>query len=204
MWYIVVLIAVVAYIIISFRNNNDAEDKWQSEPGDDKPQRQPLTPEEKEAIRQADEVFDWDTHNAIVNGTYDGLLPEYDLGRWSDIYPDIYRTKIAGINYCRGIKDLSGITFDARIVAEPNNKYDKNAIRIEHAQDGRKLGYIPASETDYVRQFLNDKLPHQCRVHIDEFEEWDDEKERDVTLLCGTIAIHRKAPNSPNVSPYQI
>ena len=192
MWYIIILTAVALYIIFSWRSGNNKQDDAWNAPADEKPQRAPLTPAEKEAIRQADEVFDWDTHNAIVNGTYDGPLPEYDLGFWSDIYPDIYRTKIAGINYCRGIKNLSMMTFPAKLVAEPKNKYDANAIRIEHAEDGRKLGYVPADETEAVRRFVNDTLPYPCRAHIDEFEEWDDEKERDVTRLFGTIAIKRE------------
>ena len=190
MWYIIVLIAVGIYIAYSMRGDKND----QNEPSDEKPQRAPLTDAEREAIRQADECFDWDTHNAIVNGTYDGPLPEHDGFYWSDIYPDIYRTKIAGINFCRGIKNMAGVTFPAKLVAEPKNKYDANAIRIEHAEDGRKLGYIPADETEAVRRFLNDTLPYRCRAHIDEFEEWDDEKERDVTRLCGIIAICR--PNS--------
>ena len=199
MWYIIVLIVVFILIFTLRDKNGDNANEVHVE---DKPQRPPLTPAEKEAIRQADEVFDWQTHNEIVNGTYDGQLPEYDLGFWSDIYPNIYRTKIAGINYCSGIKNLSGVTFPAKLVAEPKNKYDANAIRIEHAEDGRKLGYIPADETDAVRHFISDELPYPCRAHVDEFEDWDDEKERDVTRLYGNIAINRNnSERSPNVSP---
>ena len=135
------------------------------------PPRPPLTDAEREAIRQADEAWDWDTHNAIVAGTYSGPLPEliYD-GHWTDLYPDIYHTSVAGINFRRGIKDLAGTTFDATLVAEPNNKHDPNAIKIV-SFDGRHLGYIPADETEDVRQFISGDLPHPCRVHVDEGEE---------------------------------
>ena len=160
-------------------------------------QKRSLTDAEREAIRQADEAFDWKTHNAIANGTYNGPLPEHIVAHhWTQLYPDLYHTKIAGINFRRGIKDLAGVYFDAILVAEPKNKYDPNAIKIVHSTDGRHLGYIPADETDEVRKWVNNQLPYPCRAHIDEFEEYDDEKERDVTRLWGEINIKRS-----NVSP---
>ena len=153
--------------------------------------RAPLTDAEREAIRQADEAFDLDTHIAIVNGTYTGPLPDYDGFYWSNIYPDLYHTKIAGINFRRGIRNLAGMYFDALLVAEPKNKFDPNAIKIIHAEDHRHLGYIPADETDSVRAWINNTLPYPCRAYIDEFEEYDENRERDVTRLYGTINIKR-------------
>ena len=162
------------------------------------PERPPLTDAKREAIRQADEAFDLDTHIAIVNGTYTGPLPEYDGFYWSNIYPDLYHTKIAGINFRRGIRNLAGIYFDAILVAEPKNKYDPNAIKIIHAEDHRHLGYIPADETADVRAWIKTTLPDPCRAHIDEFEDYDEEKERDVTKLYGCINI---AKNQPKETP---
>ena len=164
------------------------------------PARTPLTDAEREAIRQSDEAFDLDTHIAIVNGTYTGPLPEYDGFYWSNIYPDLYHTKIAGINFRRGIRNLAGVYFDALLVAEPKNKYDQNAIKIIHAEDHRHLGYIPADETDSVRAWINYTLPYPCRAHIDEFEDYDEEKERDVTKLYGSINIKC----APKVSPQNL
>ena len=80
-------------------------------------------------------------------------------------------------------------------VAEPKNKYDPNAIKILHATDNRHIGYIPSDETDAVRAWVNNNLPYPCRAHIDEFEEWDDEKERDVTKLYGEINIKKTTTN---------
>lgn len=157
----------------------------------EKQQRAQLTEVEKEAIRQADEAFDLDTHNAIVNGTYTGLLPYYDGYFWSRIYKDLYHTKIAGINYCRGIKDLAGVYFDALLIPEPNNKFDKNAIKIVHAEDQRKLGYIPAEETNDVRIWVNNQFPYKCRAHIDEYEDYDEEMDRERTYLTGVINIKK-------------
>ena len=156
------------------------------------PPRPPLTDAEREAIRQADDAWDWDTHNAIVSGTYSGPMPEliYD-GHWTDLYPDIYHTSVAGINFIRGIKDLAGTTFDATLVAEPNNKHDPNAIKIV-SFDGRHLGYIQADETEDVRQFISGDLPHPCRVHIDEGEEENYDTGRIRHYLIGRVNIPRQ------------
>lgn len=156
------------------------------------PPRPPLTDAEREAIRQADEAWDWDTHNAIVAGTYSGLLPELIFdGHWTDLYPDIYHTSVAGINFRRGIKDLAGTTFDATLVAEPNNKHDPNAIKIV-SFDGRHLGYIPADETEDVRHFISGDLPHPCRVHVDEGEEENYDTGRIRHYLVGRVNIPRQ------------
>ena len=196
---ILAIIALTAFLIIkdSKREQTDTKPVSVSHP---KPSQPPLTDAQREAIRQADEAFDWQTHNAIVNGNYNGSLPEHIVANhWTQLYPDLYHTKIAGINFRRGIKNLAGVYFDAILVAEPKNKYDPNAIKILHATDNRHIGYIPSDETDAVRKWVNNQLPYHCRAHIDEFEEWDDEKERDLTKLYGEISIKR-----PNVSPNNI
>lgn len=197
LFFILFAVAIVAIIIISLRSKpTTAPEPEKQEP--QAPARPPLTDAEREAIRQADEVWDWDTHNAIVAGTYSGPLPEHVVGNyWTDLYPDIYRTSVAGINFRRGIKDLAGTTFDATLIAEPTNKHDPNAIKII-SFDGRHLGYIPAEETDAVRQFLSGTLPHPCRVHIDEGEEEvyneDTDRFRTRNYLIGRVNIHRHKP----------
>ena len=191
------LIIVAAILVLSFGGKTKQTDSTgASEMYKDTQQKKPLTDAEREAIRQADEAFDWQTHKAIVNGTYNGLLPEHIVANhWTQLYPDLYHTKIAGINFRRGIKDLAGVYFDAILVAEPKNKYDPNAIKILHATDNRHIGYIPSDETDAVRAWVNNNLPYPCRAHIDEFEEWDDEKERDVTKLYGETNIKKPTTN---------
>ena len=191
-YIIIFLVCVVILIIVAL----SAKQKPQQPAEPPKPARPPLSDAEKEAIRQADEAFDWQTHKAIVNGTYTGPLPEhvaFDL--WTDLYPDIYSTRIAGINFCRGIKDLAGQYFDCQIIADPKNRHDKNAIKILHA-DGRHLGFIPADETDSVRTFLSDQIPYaNCRAHIDEGTEYNEVTGRDRHYLYGTINIHRPKSN---------
>ena len=196
---ILFVVAIVAIIIIVLKSKPATT----PEPEKQEPQappRPPLTDAEREAIRQAEEVWDWDTRRAIIDGNYSGTLPEHIVSNhWTDLYPDIYRTSVAGINFRRGIKTLAGTTFDATLVAEPTNKHDPNAIKII-AFDGRHLGYIPADETDAVRQFLSGTLPHPCRVHVDEGEEEvyneDTDRWRTKTYLIGRVNIPRKSPNN--------
>lgn len=196
---ILFVVAIVAIVIIVMKSKPATT----PEPEKQEPQappRPPLTDAEREAIRQAEEVWDWDTRRAIIDGNYSGTLPEHIVANhWTDLYPDIYRTSVAGINFRRGIKDLAGTTFDATLVAEPTNKHDPNAIKII-AFDGRHLGYISADETDAVRQFLSGTLPHPCRVHVDEGEEEvyneDTDRWRTKTYLIGRVNITRKAPNN--------
>ena len=189
----ITIIIIVAVIVIAMYLYLNSQGKIHADkiehPKPSEPSRLPLTDAELEAIRQADEAFDWDTHNAIVAGTYDGPLPDYDGAYWSQLYPNIYHTRIAGINFARGIKNLAGVYFDALLIPEPTNKYDRNAIKIIHAQDRRKLGYIPAEETDAVRRWVSNQFPYPCRAHIEDFEDFDEEKEKEVIRLKGEINI---------------
>ena len=184
---IVTVIVIAMYLYLISQGKIHADKIEQAKPSE--PARPPLTDAELEAIRQADEAFDWDTHNAIVAGTYDGPLPDYDGAYWSQLYPNIYHTKITGINFARGIKNLAGVYFDALLIPEPTNKYDPNAIKIIHAHDRRKLGYIPAEETDAVRRWVSNQFPSPCRAHIEDFEDFDEEKEKEVIRLKGEINI---------------
>lgn len=81
---------------------------------------------------------------------------------------------IAGINYRKGIKNYVG-TFEGKLIPEPNNEYDSNAIRIEHS-DGHHLGYIPSDETDFLRNLVNNNFPVFCKGEITEEEDYDEKR----------------------------
>lgn len=81
---------------------------------------------------------------------------------------------IAGINYRKGIKNYVG-TFEGRLIPEPNNEYDPNAIRVEHS-DGHHLGYIPSDETDYLRNLVDNKFPVACKGEITEETDYDEKR----------------------------
>ena len=195
---IILIIAVAAYRHNRQQNDDDVFDVEMQQANRPAPPRQ-LSEAECEAIRQAEDVFDWETRNAITQGTYTGPLPEHIVGNhWTELYPDIFHTKIAGINYRKGIRNLAGLYFDARLEPEPKNKFDKNAIKILKADDGLHLGYIPADETLYVRQFVKNDFSCHCRVFIEEGEDWDYDIEREKRFLYGYVNIYN---NKQNVSP---
>ena len=183
----IVVIAIIAIAFLSNNNSKPVESKTKPEP------KRPLTEAEREAMRQADEAFDWDTHNALANRTYTGPLPDHvAYNMWTNIYPNLYNSKIAGINFRKGIKDLAGQYFSCYLEADPKNKYDQNAIKIMHA-DGRHLGFIPSEETEHVREFINNQFPYMdCKGHIDEGEEYD-ENDRLRHFLYGTINIQKQS-----------
>lgn len=69
---------------------------------------------------------------------------------------------IAGITFRDGISRYQG-EFVGRLVPEPSNPHDPNAIRIE-ASDGTKVGYVPKDRTSEVRAYA--KLPCACCCFI--------------------------------------
>ena len=86
----VVLLSVIIFAIYKQKKAEDEEvydfqEEQQQIKDQEKPKRQPFSDAQIEAMRQADEAFDWQTHNAIVNGTYTGPLPDYDGAYWSRI-----------------------------------------------------------------------------------------------------------------------
>ena len=191
---VIALAAFIIYAVIGYAQRDDDEEP--EEPVN--PPRQ-LSDAEREAIRQAEDVFDFETRIAILQGTYTGPLPEHIAGgHWTELYPNILHTKIAGINYRKGLGNLVGMFFDARLEPEPKNKYDKNAIKIIKADDGVHLGYIPADETMYVRQFINEDFTCHCEAFIEEGEDWDYDLDREKRFLYGYVNIYN---NKQNVSP---
>lgn len=62
---------------------------------------------------------------------------------------------IAGINYRGDLTSALG-TNEARLVPEPTNQHDPNAIRIE-LLDGTHVGYIPSNQTHEINNIENYK-----------------------------------------------
>ena len=140
-----------------------------------------------EVLIQADSVGDTATHEAIMNGTYDGPYPEKRAdGAYLSLYDNLRILKIAGINYCTGMNRYKGRVMCA-LVPEPNNEYDPNAIKIV-AIDRHHLGYIPSEQTDFVRSLTGGDFPYKCEAHIYEAEDEDDGH----TFYYGSVYIKRK------------
>lgn len=185
---IALALAVAVYLTLK-REKNDLSPTSHTESSRPKDQHT-LSPAEREAARQAEEVFDDETYLFILNGHYQGPLPEHIVGsHWTDLYPDKYRTKIAGINFRKGIKHMAHTYFDAMLYPDTKNEYDPNAIKIV-SMDYKHLGYVPAIETSSVRSFIEDNLPYPCRAFIGESSDYNG------TYLYGRIVIDR-----PHSSP---
>ena len=77
--------------------------------------------------------------------------------------------RVAGLNYEPSVARYTGRNF-VRVVAEPENHYDPNAIAVI-SEDGQHLGYVPAHLTAEVRQLV--ALPYATELFIN--KEYDAE-----------------------------
>lgn len=108
-----------------------------------------------EVLRQAKLVGDKDTEADILNGNYDGKLPEgLSNGMWTSVFDNLTILNIAGINYRGNLSAYVG-DFNGVLVPEPKNDYDPNAIIIK-CEDGKHLGYVPENLTDMVREIVGE------------------------------------------------
>ena len=69
---------------------------------------------------------------------------------------------IAGVTHRQSIDKYNG-EFTGRLVPEPDNPYDRNAIKVV-ASDGHHVGYVPKDMTASVRQVTT--LPCKCYCFI--------------------------------------
>ena len=177
---------IVIFIVCAIYSKTNPE----QQPSTELQPRHSFSDAEREAMRQADEVWDMETYFAISEGTYTGPLPEHIVGgHWTDLYPDIYRAKIAGINFRRDAKAYTGQIIDCMLYPDPKNEYDPNAIKVV-TNDYTHIGFIPADETECVLQWVNNKLPYPCRARIQERTEYD-YNDRERTYLIGNICINK-------------
>ena len=75
---------------------------------------------------------------------------------------DIVQFNIAGMSHREGIDNYLGESI-GMLVAEPDNPYDANAIKVL-ATDGRHVGYVPRDMTAEVRK--ESELPCVCWFYI--------------------------------------
>ena len=125
-----------------------------------------------EVLRQAKLVGDKDTEADVLNGNYDGRLPEeLSNGMYTSLYNNLTILNIAGINYRGNLSAYVG-NFNGVLVPEPTNEYDENAIMIK-CEDGKHLGYVPENMTDTVRDIAGEDFKrYRITGHI--FEREDD------------------------------
>ena len=148
--------------------------------------------------KQAEQVGDTKTVQAILNMTYDGIFPvQLFDGTYTNLYSKVYEYNISGINYrsAASIKRCVG-DFHARLIPEPTNEFDPNAIKIVH-EGNIHLGYIPADSTGHVRK--NFKLPAYCWGHIDEHTDYDGRK-----YYTGTVWVETEPSFVPSEEAQKI
>ena len=146
-----------------------------------------------EVLRQAKLVGDKDTEADVLNGTYDGELPEeLSNGMYTSVFNHLDIINIAGINYRGNLSAYVG-DFNGVLVPEPKNDYDPNAIMIK-CEDGKHIGYVPEDLTASIRERLGDDFKrYRITGTIEEHEEYDDEDdyedERTRKFFTGYINI---------------
>ena len=145
---------------------------------------------------QARKVGDSKTLQATNDMTYDGPLPSQKPdGSWTNIYSSILDYNIAGINFrsASSIKRCVG-DFMVRLVPEPNNDFDPNAVKIIH-EGNIHIGYIPAAATAHLRAHV--QLPAYGWGHIEEREEYEaDGSIR--TFYTGTVWVETAPTFQPS------
>ena len=108
---------------------------------------------------------------------------------------------IAGINRNGCTMQHVG-TFMGAVVADPDNEFDANAIKVVH-QDGTLLGYIKAKETVKVRKLIGEDFNvYPCmgyikfvNEHIDDYEKTGGQSGNDDIhegFFVGTLFITNK------------
>ena len=138
-----------------------------------------------ELQRQAEALGDTRTLEAIRTDTYEGNLPILRPDGYTHYTSEVYEFDIAGMMYrnLKQVKKCEGLS-DARLVAEPTNEFDPNAIKIIH-ESNTHVGYIPKDQTATVRNLV--ELPADCFVTITV----DDNDEGDI-YCTGTVYIEIK------------
>lgn len=88
----------------------------------------------------------------------------YHVSVWpkDKVVGDCIEFYIAGVPHRQGIDKYEG-EFVGRLVPEPGNPYDRNAIKVL-ASDGHHVGYVPKDMTASVRQVTT--LPCKCYCFI--------------------------------------
>lgn len=118
-------------------------------------------------LGQSKFVGDESTYQSVINHKYEGPLPEkQDNGSWTSPYPQLLALPIAGINYRTNVSKCTR-PGRARLVADPKNEYDPNAIKVIH-ESGTHLGFIPSDRTGDI----SDLIP--CYAMCDITEEQDE------------------------------
>lgn len=108
----------------------------------------------------------------LVGGIAVAVITKSGSSSTSGDDTECIQTKIAGINYRKGLSKYVG-PFKGNLIPEPDNPYDRNAIKVVHL-DGKHLGYVPTEEIEEVAKMIANDYPYPCvgtiKKHYDEDE----------------------------------
>lgn len=85
---------------------------------------------------------------------------------------------------CHQLNFAQQKTPEVKIIPEPNNPYDKNALAV-YVMD-TMVGYVPRDETDAVRSWTSDYYALEAEILGGQFKYWNDEKQ----VLATDISPH--------------
>lgn len=147
--------------------------------------------------RQAEAANDLATLEALRTNTYTGSMPEQKPdGTYTHYTSTVYTFSIAGINF-RKKSELRRCTdrlFFARLIPEPDNQFDPDAIKIIH-EANIHVGYVPSSYTSLVHSLVSRSLltfPALC------FGEISSNTESDTRRHYYSGCIHLEVPSLPS------
>jgi len=97
-------------------------------------------------------------------GIIAGLIPSLSVANARPQSTLIQQSPIAGFQYHQGeeLWDQLAIGQPLTLHREPDNRYDKRAVRVEW--QGHKLGYVPRAENAAVAQMLGREQALQARI----------------------------------------
>ena len=187
--FIITVVVVLFIVILTGRKNNKAthqqQEKQKQQP---KPKHDPLYIERMEMLKQlAEQRGDTEAVRAIIEDRYDELAESRAIKKQAATAPSFasYSFNIAGINFRHGISEYVGKS-EGVLKPQPTNRHDPNAIAV-YSYDNHHLGYIPADETDDVRN-LHLRFPIPVAVQIEECYDSTDHR-----FFVGTVTIKVKS-----------
>jgi hypothetical protein len=108
----------------------------------------------------------------------------------------VYRGPIAGMSYYdfRLRPDLLEKHPTVNLVAEPENKYDAHAIRVE-TLNGKKIGYIPRTRTDELHRAWGRGATLEAKTRVSKEDLWVRRGEcASLTKVTLTVTAFPKLP----------
>jgi hypothetical protein len=98
---------------------------------------------------------------------------------------DLITFHVAGANHGYYAKNLNSLAFGTRLkaVREPDNAYDKNAIRLD-SPEGFKVGYIPAVMAAWVKNLI-DQGGYELYAEVDNVESFR-------ALVAATLKMQKR------------